>query len=131
MTRLLLDTNIVSYFIKAHHLRERYRPLLRADELAISFMTIAELYQGAYQENWGQKRFNQLHRVIGYYIVVQSSIELGRVWGELRASRKERPISVQDAWIAATALSFDAPLVTHNPKHFRGIRGLQVITAES
>ena len=33
-----------------------------------------------------------------------------------------------DAWIAATALSLDCPLVTQNARHFADIPGLAVIS---
>jgi predicted nucleic acid-binding protein len=39
-----------------------------------------------------------------------------------------RPIERQDAWIAATALYLDLPLVTHNARHFASVPGLQLIT---
>jgi predicted nucleic acid-binding protein len=35
----------------------------------------------------------------------------------------------QDAWIAATALYLDAPLVTNNVRHFRYVEGLRVRAA--
>lgn len=33
-----------------------------------------------------------------------------------------------DAWIAATALLLDVPLITHNGAHFTGIDGLTIIS---
>ena len=42
-------------------------------------------------------------------------------------SRKGQPISSADAWISATAVRHDLPLVTHNPRHFQ-IEGLEVVT---
>ena len=33
-----------------------------------------------------------------------------------------------DAWIAATALHLDVPLVTHNKNDFLGVDGLTLIT---
>jgi len=38
------------------------------------------------------------------------------------------PVSVGDAWIAATALAYSIPLVTHNYSDFKNISGLQIIT---
>jgi predicted nucleic acid-binding protein len=32
-----------------------------------------------------------------------------------------------DAWIAATALIRDIPLITHNGRHYEGVDGLTVI----
>lgn len=64
------------------------------------------------------------------YTVIESSPDICQRWGEIRAVRKRQPIAVDDAWIAATALVYDCPLVTHNPADFRGIRGLRVLTAD-
>jgi len=50
---LLLDTNVVSYLMRGHALGRAYRPLLANHALAVSFMTVAELYEGAYRNNWG------------------------------------------------------------------------------
>ena len=112
-------------------LAESYRPLMRGKDLVICFMTVAELYEGAYKAKWGAKRFLRMARVIDYYEIIYSSLEMSRRWGEIRCQRRHQTISAEDAWIAAAALLLDAPLVTHNPKDFRGIRGLQVLTAES
>lgn len=93
-------------------------------------MTVAELYQGAFRAKWGQNRFLRLVRILNFYEIIHSSLEMSRCWGEIRVQRLERAISAEDAWIAATALAFGVPLVTHNPNDFRNIRGLKIITAE-
>jgi predicted nucleic acid-binding protein len=51
-------------------------------------------------------------------------------WAEASASarRNGRPIDAADAWIAATALQYGVPLVTHNPTHFLGVDGLGIIS---
>jgi len=127
---LIVDTNIVSYFVNKHSLEARYRPILNGNELAISFMTIAELYEGAYRENWAEKRWRKLERTIGYYAVFHSTTEVCRCWGEVRYQRRQQPISAEDAWIAATALTYDCPLVTHNPQDFKDIPRLRILTAQ-
>ena len=42
--------------------------------------------------------------------------------------RAGTPMSVADAWVAATALHLQLPLVTHNRTHFAGIAGLTIIS---
>lgn len=44
------------------------------------------------------------------------------------ARRRGRAIEVADARVAATALLYDVPLVTHDPDDFAGVDGLQIIT---
>lgn len=129
MSVLLLDTNVVSYIMRGHSLAEQYRGFLAGQTLAVSFMTIAEMYEGAYRDHWGARRIAILEKVFEDYVVVPSSAEICRYWGEIRASRRRRPISPEDAWIAATALAHSCPLVTHDASDFDDITGLKVITA--
>lgn len=75
------------------------------------------------------KKLRRLLLTLEGFTVIESNPELCRLWGEIRALRKRQPIAVDDAWIAATALVYDCPLVTHNAADFRRIPGLQIITA--
>jgi predicted nucleic acid-binding protein len=52
------------------------------------------------------------------------------MWAAIRneSTRKGRQMSSADAWIAATALGFSAPLVTNNPKDYRHPDKLQLVS---
>ncbi len=126
---LLFDTNIVSYLMRNDPIGERYFQHYKKLSTAISFMTVAELYEGAFRANWGQKRMQSLEDAIGDYIVYPSSPDIVRLWAEIRTARRHQPISAQDAWIAATALAHFCPLVTHDAVDFQGISGLKIISA--
>ncbi len=45
MSMQLVDTNVFSYLLKRHPLAERYMPLLRSQRRAISFKSLAEVYE--------------------------------------------------------------------------------------
>ena len=97
-------------------------------------MTVAELFQWAKIRNWGTSRTQQLERMlIQNYTVLSFDVVLCYLWGEVRANRRAmgKPISSEDAWIAATALQYNLPLVTHNPKDFVDILGLDVVSTIS
>lgn len=130
MSNVLLDTNIVSYTFKRDTRHISYRLHLADKYLAISFMTLAELDAWADLHNWGSRRREELANFLSTYIVVESDRELCRMWGAIRnqASRNGRYIETSDAWIAATALLYQIPLVSHNRKHFDWIKGLQLIS---
>ncbi|MGH9782874.1 MAG: PIN domain-containing protein, partial [Terriglobia bacterium] len=49
MSTFILDTNIVSYLMRNHSLAQKYRRHLEGHTLAISFMTVGELYEGAFR----------------------------------------------------------------------------------
>jgi tRNA(fMet)-specific endonuclease VapC len=126
---LILDTNVVSYFMKGGPLAVAYRELLRGKDLAISFMTVAELYEGAYRAGWNAPKLERLEAVLSGYAVIPSSPTVCRAWARIREQRRSRTISVDDAWIAASALAWSAELATHNPADFTGIPELRVLTS--
>jgi tRNA(fMet)-specific endonuclease VapC len=124
MSVILLNTNIGSFLLKADSRALDYEPHLKDQQLAISFMTVAELYQWRVVRNWGERRRNQLTQMLkANYTVLSFDIKLCQIWGEIRASRQlaGKPISSQDAWVAATVLQYSLSLVTHNPKDFAAI----------
>jgi tRNA(fMet)-specific endonuclease VapC len=53
-----------------------------------------------------------------------------RIWGSVRTSRASsgRPISPQDAWVAATALRYNLALITHNASDYQDISNLRLST---
>ena len=128
MSTVVLNTNIVSYLMRNHSLSDKYRQHLEGHTRAISFMTVGELYEGAFRANWSSDRMRELEATIRVFLVIPSSPRICRMWGEVRSSRRQQPISVPDAWVASTALSYGCPLVTHNPGDFGGIPNLQIIT---
>lgn len=128
MSALVLDTNVVSYLMRNHTLAQKYRRHLEGHILTISFMTVGELYEGAFRANWSSDRMRELEARIRTFLVIPSSQLICQMWGQVRSARRHQPISAQDAWVASTALSYSLPLVTHNPGDFGGIPNLQIIT---
>ncbi len=129
-TYLLVDTNIVSYAFKGDDRILLYAEILEGKKLAVSFMTAAELFQWIAVRNWGKKRIGQLETVLRDYVHLSSDMELCRLWGQVRVQCRAagRPISPQDAWIGATGLRYELPLVTHDPDDFKAIEGLTVLS---
>lgn len=125
---VLLDTNIISYQIKEHSLAAEYDALIGERLQAISFTTVGELYAGAQLKNWGPAKFATLDRITSELIVLQSSLEICKMYARVLAIRKPRPIPTNDAWIAATALAYQCPLATHNPSDFSHIPDLNLLT---
>ncbi len=132
MTTLIVDTDIVSFLLKGDTRAQLYRPHLQGRTLALSFMTVAELYQWAYVRNWGDRKLTRLEEQLHRYVIVPFDNELCKQWASISVQRQRtgRPMSVQDAWIAATALRHNCPLVTHNSDDFSDITGLEVISEE-
>lgn len=129
----VVDTCVVSFVHKRDSRAELYRPHLEGNLLIISFMTLAELYRWPLERNWGEPRRIALEEHLRYYIVHPVNRDLCRKWAEAtdQAKRNGTPIEVGDAWIAATALLHDIPLVTNNPDDFQGVPDLTVLSESS
>ncbi len=130
MSLFLIDTDIASFIFKGSNYADPYLPILNGQELALSFMTVAELFQWAILRQWGDLRFAELEKYLSNYLIVPVDQPLCRAWAQVRSNCQSagRIISPQDAWIAATAIRYDLPLVTHNVKDFLGVPNLQLIT---
>ncbi len=131
-THLLLDTNIVSYIMKNAPQAKLYENHLSGKTLAISFITVGELWAWAEHAQWGEQKRKKLESALRNFVVIPYDYEIAKKYGEIITQRKHigKPISFADAWIAACALRHQVPLVTHNAKDFENIPNLSVITQQ-
>jgi len=127
MRQFVFDTNIISYLLNEHSFLELYEKYFFGTKICISFMTEAELLRGAYKKKWGTRKLENLKQFIARCKILQSNSKIADLW----ATIKELPgknVSDGDAWVAATALGYDLPLVSHNAKDFRFIPDLNLLT---
>ena len=130
ISTLVVDTDVVSFIFKRDTRAALYKPHLAGKLMTISFMTRAELFQWAQLYNWGRRKRERLEQYLTRFVVIHSTNDLCLKWAEVRSNAKRfgRPIESADAWIAATALLHNVPLVTHNGKHYTGVAGLTIIS---
>lgn len=129
MSLLLIDTNVASFIFKGSSFAQPYQPLIQGHELALSFITVAELFQWSVVRNWGDRRTQQLEDYLANYLVIPVDQRLCLQWAQIRAARQKvgQPISSQDAWVAATAVRYGLSLITHNVQDFQNIANLQLL----
>jgi predicted nucleic acid-binding protein len=127
---IVVDTDVVSFLFKNHPIGRRYDSDLAERVALISFMTVAEVERWAIQYHWSEHRVHLLHLYLQRFTVVPSSPDLCRQWAQVMASAQDagRRIECADAWIAATAIVYDAPLVTHNRRDYLGVPGLSIVS---
>ena len=130
--RLVVDTDVASFVFKWHpEFAPRYVGIIRGSELIVSFMTLAEMRHRALNANWGARKCDVLEAYLADFSVLHSDSLFCSTWAAVRneSVRKGRQMSSSDAWIAATALVLAAPLVTNNPKDYRHLDKLQLVSA--
>lgn len=128
---VLIDTNVVSFIFKKDSRGIQYEPHLKGRLTAIAAQTYAELNLLPLRNNSSASRHDRFREYIdSEFIFLEVSRETSLRWSEIQfqAKRSGRPVGVADAWIAATALTYSIPLVTHNSKDFKDISDLLIIT---
>ncbi|MEP7339051.1 MAG: PIN domain-containing protein [Acidobacteriota bacterium] len=131
MRTLIVDSNVISYIYKQDTRAALYEPHLVNALAFISFMTLAELERWAIAQNWGTRKHAGLLRLVQKrFAVIESNPALCRQWAQVTEAVKKtgRVIQPSDAWIAATALLYNAPLVTHNKADFVFVPRLSIIS---
>src|ERR1700674_3640346 len=129
MSSVVVDTDVVSFVFKNHRLGAQYDADLANHTLLLSFMTLAELDRWAIQSRWSEARRNWLRLYLEPFVVLPYNRALCTTWAEVTvaAQASGHRIECADAWIAASALLYDIPLVTHNRTDFQGVPGLVVV----
>lgn len=130
MAATLLDTDVFSFVFKRDTRANLYERDLIGAEACLSFQTVAELRYWANVRRWGESRRRSLELSIRRYIVLPYDDAMTSQWAHITAARRNigKPIACGDAWIAATALRYALPLLTHNAIDFADVPGLQVIS---
>jgi tRNA(fMet)-specific endonuclease VapC len=130
MIEIVVDTDVVSFIFKNHPIASSYDLELAGRAALVSFMTVAELERWTLQRRWSPQRVHWLHVYLRRFTVVPSSPDLCRAWAQVMvgAQAAGRRIDCADAWIAATAVLYQVPLITHNRGHFVGVPGLKVVS---
>ena len=126
----MLDTNIVSYFIKGSNppLYRRVKQVLQDQDAVISALTRAELRYGQALMAADDKRSERIDFFLDEVPALPWTAAAADVYGQLKTQLRQQgtPIGELDTQIAAHALVENLVLVTHNTKHFEKVVELRV-----
>lgn len=133
---LVLDTDVASYLFKNSPLANPFHPFLEGKRPALAFVSVAELFKWTLKRHWTPRKVGQLEAALRRYVVIPYDRDLAWAWARVVAACEDagRPIAPADAWIAATALRHDVPLLSNNLKHYEAAEtlcGLQLLRAQS
>jgi len=123
---VLVDTDVYSYLMNGTGYAAVYKPHVQGKLIAVSFITVGELYFGAARKNWGAERVQDLKDRLRSVTIVPFDDGVCRTYADIKSATqsKGKKVADNDLWIAACAIRHGIPLVSNNFKHFDGIPGL-------
>lgn len=128
MEQILLDSNIVIYLLREESWIIQWLQSIGDKTYSISIISWIEVLAGGFKH---LKTMEEIKNSLDKFQI----LPLDRTVGDSAAVLSEnsyrihgRKINFQDSLIAATALAYDMPLITNNPKDFRTFKGLKVIS---
>lgn len=124
----LLDSDICIYAMKGRNRALTERFAAHDGRMAISDVTVFELYYGAERYDDPQQRFSVIESLVARLEVLPFDSKAARHAGQIRATleRKGQMIGGYDVMIAAIARSQGLVLATNNVREFARVEGLRV-----
>ena len=123
----LLDTDICSAHMR-RPARLAHRFVQHVGQLAISSVTLAELYAGAYKHSAAQRLLTLISDLRREVQILDFDAASAEMFGQVRGTLLQRGITLPtaDLMIATAALLHNLTLVTHNTADFQGIPNLRL-----
>jgi tRNA(fMet)-specific endonuclease VapC len=128
MLKYLLDTNIVIYVMKRRPLEVLNVFNQHANRMAISAITLSELYHGAEKSQRISDNLLAIEDFCSRLAVLPYSAKASQHYGAIRSALEKmgQPIGLNNIHIAAHARSEGLILVTNNMGEFARVPALQV-----
>jgi tRNA(fMet)-specific endonuclease VapC len=125
----LLDTNIVSYWMRGHEpVLQRIRTHSPKD-LSLAAITLAEIYHGIEKsptkKRERRERIEAIRTILKIHLFDESAaVEYGIIRTQLE--KKGSVISERDLQLASIATAYGLCVITHSTKEFRRVEKLRV-----
>jgi len=120
---ILCDTNVIIEILKGDEKTIKIMESIGLENIAISSVTVMELYFGAFNK----RELNKIKKHLKALNIVHFDNDVSELAVNMIESySKSHGLQIPDAIIAATALSLEIKLFTLNLKDFRYIDGLKV-----
>ncbi len=129
---MILDTDfLIDLMNGKKEAVEKLDEFLDSEEpVAVSAITVMQLFHGVGKSNRPQQEENKIHSVLHGLVTYPIDFELARRAGKKEGELAKNNIAIgyADTIIATTALSLNEPIVTRNVKDFSKVHGLEIIS---
>jgi len=123
----LLDTDVCSAHMR-RPAKLAHRFIQYTGQLAISSVTLAELYAGAFKHSRVNRLLTLIDDLLQEVQVIDFDSASAHTFGQVRGTLAQQRVSTptMDLLIATAALLHNLTLVTHNTADFQNIPGLRL-----
>ena len=129
--KYLIDTDWIIDYLKSVIPVEKKIRELYTQGLAVSIISLAELYEGVHSSKYPAKEKELLDRFFESDLKILGINEnICNIFGQERSKLRKRGKLIDnfDLLIASTALNYKLTILTNNRKHFERIAGLKIIS---
>ena len=129
MAKLLLDSDILIYFLKGKQEIVEQFVKHSPDELLTSRINYTELLYGAYNSTRIERNLQTILEFLENFEILEFDKRAAKIFAAEKARLKKRGTIVadMDLMIASIAIANDIALVTNNIKHFERIKDLRLV----
>lgn len=128
--KYLIDTDwIINHLRGKKEMKNRLKEL-RPSGIAVSFVSLAELYEGVYHSKNPEKSQEDMEGLLSQFTPLGIDKKICQIFGKERAQlrKQKKLIDDFDLLTASTALRHNLAVLTNNRKHFEKIEGLEIIS---
>jgi tRNA(fMet)-specific endonuclease VapC len=124
----LVDTDWTIHWLHGHEQIQLRMTELRERGLALSAVSLAELWEGVHYSRDPQESENRLHDFLKRVSLIGIDEEICKLFGKERGRLRVqgKRIGDFDLMIGVTARKHDLTLLTNNRRHFEDIQGLRI-----
>lgn len=124
----VLDTDIVVDFLRDKENIKKLIYNLYTKKVYITFITVSELYFGAYNSKNKIKHIGEIDFLKGLVDVLYPDLSVCKLFGKIKKELKDngKIIGDFDIMIAAVTIVKDFSLITNNIKHYEDIKDLKL-----
>jgi tRNA(fMet)-specific endonuclease VapC len=124
----LLDSDWIIDVLGGHEPAVSTLRRLQGSRTAISWVSVAEVYDGAFSSSNPRLRLVNVRQFVSRYHVIGIDDAIAERFAQERANLRHRGelIGDLDLFIAATALVYDLTLLSFNRRHFERVPDLKL-----
>ena|SRR3989338_4044020 len=123
----VLDTDVIVDFLRDEKIIKKLIYDLYAKKLYTTFITMSELYFGAYNSKYKTAHFEEINFLEGLVDILYPDLIACKLFGRIKKQLRDtgKIIGDFDVMIAAVTIANNFTLITRNLKHYENIEGLK------